>query len=88
MARYKAWVVPRGNEAVDAMSATTQALFRADLRRLEADPYSPRGLSTRAIGRDPDLRETIVADGRVIIHYRVQQDVLEVHVVRVIPWPE
>lgn len=84
MTRYKAWVPPRGNEAVDAMTAETRRLFEADLREIEVNPYSPRGLRTGPVKRDPDFREAVVADGKVLIHYRIHRDVLEIHVVRII----
>jgi hypothetical protein len=79
---YRAVVVARAD--YDALPPRTKRLFDVDKAKIERDPYSPPGLASRPVARDEDFRTSVIADGEVVIEYRIMRREVQVRIVRIV----
>lgn len=76
MKRYRVVIVDQ--PAYAALPPRTRRLFDADMPKLARDPYGAPGLRVSVAGRD--MWRATVADGEVIIQYRINDDAIEVRI--------
>lgn len=76
MRRYTVVIVDQAGYR--ALSTRARRLFDADMPRLAHDPRDPTGLRVSAVGRD--TWQATVADGEVIIQYRVVEQTVQVRI--------
>lgn len=76
MSRYTVVIVDQAGYR--ALSGPTRRLFDADMPKLARDPRHPPGLRASTSGRDTWL--ATVADGEVIIQYRIIDKTVQVRI--------
>lgn len=81
MSQYTVVIVDQASYA--ALSGRTRRLFDADMPKLARNPRSPSGLRASMAGRD--TWQATVADGEVIIQYRINDKTVEVRINTVRP---
>jgi hypothetical protein len=83
MSRYAIVIIDKLGYA--ALPARTKRLFDADKPKLERDPYNPAGCRSRQLKNDRNFRIADLADGEVIIQYRIIEQTVQVRVVNIRP---
>lgn len=78
-------IIPDADAYERALDAGTRRLLTADLQKLARNPYDPPGLSSRPYQGQRDLRTVSCARGKLLVQYRVYRDLVEIHVIKILP---
>lgn len=79
-------VIPDADRYEAALDAPTRALFEKDKAKIAANPYAPSELKSRPYkAGNEDLRTASCARGKLLVQYRIYQDLVEIHILKIMP---
>lgn len=82
---WRVRVISDADEYEKRLPPASRRLFDRDKAKLSIDPYDPPGLKSRPYQGQRDVRTASCAGGKLLIQYRVRGDLIEVHILKILP---